>query len=79
MTEAIVWLIVWAVLAFVVAWAIIALLSIAGVGLAAATERVWPAPVLAVIGYLAGIGWFIFAAVHVGLQIASIVGIATAG
>lgn len=79
LTEAIVWGVLWFLFAFGGAWAIYAIAAFGGVGIAAATNKVWPAPVLIVLGWVAAIAWFIFAAVQVVLQIISVVQLASAG
>lgn len=79
MTEAILWLVLWLVFAFVGAWAIVALATLLFGAIAVGTDQVWIGVVGAVLAWLGGIAWFIFAAVQFALQIASIVGIATAG
>lgn len=79
MTEAIVWLVLWLIFAFVGAWLIVVALGLAGVGIAAAFEKVWPAPVAVFLGWVLAIAWFAFAAIQVILQIISIVQLASAG
>jgi hypothetical protein len=79
MTEAIVWGVLWLAFAFLGAWVIFAIAAFGGVALAAATERIWVAPLLSVLGWLGAAAWFVFAAVQVVLQIISIVQIAAAG
>ena len=78
MDAAIIWLVVWVVLAFAGAWLIVALLGLGGVGIAAATDWVWLAPVMMFLGYALAVVWFIFAAVQVVLQVVSVVQYATA-
>lgn len=73
MTEAIIWLVVWVILTGAGAWAAVALGTLIGVGIAAALDSMWPAPVFAFIGWLGGIAWFIFGAVQVVLQIVDVV------
>lgn len=78
MTEAIVWGVIWLVLTFGVAWLIYALLALGGVALAGATNRLWIAPIVVVLGFVGAVAWFIFGAVHTVLQIISIVQLVTA-
>lgn len=78
MTAAIVWLILWLVLAFVGAWLVIALTVVAGAAIAAAKDALWVAPVAVFLGWLLGIAWFVFAAVQFALQIGAVVELATA-
>lgn len=78
MTEAIVWGVLWLAFAFIGAWTVFAIAAFGGVGLAAATDKIWVAPVLSVIGWLGAAAWFVFSIVQVVLQIISVVQIATA-
>lgn len=73
MTAAVVWLVLWVVFAFAGAWALIGAGTLGGVGLAAASEKFWVAPLSAIIGWLLGISWFVFAAIQVILQIVDVV------
>lgn len=73
MTEAVVWLVVWLILAGAGTWLAVALFSVAGVGIAAATDLIWPAPVGVALGWIAGVAWLIFSAVHVVLQVIDVV------
>lgn len=79
MTEAIVWGVLWLAFAFLGAWGIFAVGGFGGVALAAVTDKVWIAPIGAVVGWLGAIAWFLFSAVQVILQIISVVQIASAG
>jgi hypothetical protein len=78
-TEAIIWLILWFIFAFVGAWVIYVLAFLAGTGIALLIDQVWPAPIGIGIGIIAGFAWFVFAAVQVALQIGNIVYLATGG
>lgn len=64
MDQAIIWAVVWGLLAFlssgIVAWAVIAVVGVMGI----AIDQDWLAIVGFVLGWLAGIGWFIFCVVH---------------
>lgn len=73
MTEAIVWLVLWAVFMFGGAWLIAALCMLSGVAVSAASEKVWPAPTLTGIGYLLAASWFIFGAVQVISQVIAVI------
>jgi len=78
LTEAIIWLVVWVVLMFGVAWAIGAVLGLGFAAIVAASEQFWIAPVGVLVTWLAVVGWVIFAAVQVILQVISVVQLATA-
>lgn len=77
-TEAVVWLVVWFILAGTGTWLAVALMSLIGVGIATASDKVWPAAVCAFLGWVLGVAWLIFAAVHVVLQVIDVVHLATA-
>ncbi|MFJ4173345.1 hypothetical protein [Microbacterium sp. NPDC089696] len=79
MTEAIVWGVIWLIVTFGLTWLIYALFALGLGALAIATEKLWIAPLGAVVGFLAAAAWFVFGAVQVVLQIISIVQIATGG
>ncbi|RBO73476.1 hypothetical protein [Microbacterium sp. H6] len=79
MTEAIVWGVIWLILTFGGAWLIYALFALGGVGLAAATDKLWIAPILVGIGIIGAIAWFVFGAVHTVLQIIDVIRLATGG
>lgn len=79
MTEAIIWGVIWLILTFGLAWLIYALVAFGGVALAAATEKIWIAPIFFALAVLGAIAWFIFGAVQTVHQIVSIVGFATGG
>lgn len=79
MTEAIVWGVLWLVFTPLGAWAAFAIGAFGGVALAAATDKVWIAPVLAVIGWLGAIAWGIFGVVHIVLQVIDVVQLAVSG
>lgn len=76
MTEAIIWLVLWALFAFIGAFAIYAIAGISGVALAAGTERFWTAPVVIGVGIIGALAWFAFAAVQSILNIATIIELA---
>ncbi|WP_156316510.1 hypothetical protein [Leucobacter japonicus] len=78
MIEAVVWLVVWFILAGAGTWLAVALFSLIGVGIAGAIDSVWPAAVFGFLGWVGGIAWLIFAAVHVVLQVIDVVQLVTA-
>lgn len=78
MTGAIIWLVVWAILAVAGMSMVIWLVSLIGIGLAALFDALWIAPVFMFIGWLGGVGWLIFAAVQVVLQAVDVFHLATA-
>lgn len=79
MTEAVVWLVLWALFAFVGWVAIYAALAGVGVLIAAATNSAAAAVIGVVLGWVLGAAWFIFAIVQTILQIISVVQLAAAG
>lgn len=76
MTEAVVWLVVWALFTFVGTGIVYLALLAVGVLIAALTNQEWFALVGVVIGWIAGAAWFIFAAVQTVLQIIAVVQLA---
>lgn len=76
--EAVIWLVVWVILAFAGVWLSVALFGLAGMALVAGTNAMWVAPVAVVVGWLVAVGWFIFAIIHAVLQVIDVVQLATA-
>lgn len=79
MTEAIVWGVLWLVFTPLGAWIAFAIGAFGGVALATLTDRIWIAPVLAVVGWLGASAWAIFGVVHVVLQVIDVFQLAVAG
>lgn len=79
MTEAVVWLVLWALFAFVGSPLIYLIGLGAGAGLAIVTDLPGWAVVGVIFGWLGGVAWFVFAAVQTVLQIISVVQLASGG
>lgn len=79
MTEAVVWLVLWALLVFLGSGIIYAAFAGIGILIAAGTGGAAAAVIGVVIGYVGAVAWFIFAAVQTVLQIISVVQLASAG
>lgn len=77
MEAAVLWLVLWGVFALVGPGIVCGAVALISIGIAEATDDVGWAFVGAVIGWLGGIGWFIFAAVQTVFQIISVANLAS--
>lgn len=77
MNDAILWLVLWAILTLAGTWAIYAVLGLLSLAAAAFFEKVWIAPLGGAIAFVLAAFWFVFAAVRTIQQIVSVVQIAS--
>lgn len=77
MSDAILWLVLWALFTSFGTWAIYAVLGLLSLAAAALFEKVWIAPVGGAFAFVVALSWFVFAAVHTVQQIVSVVQIAS--
>lgn len=73
MTAAVIWLVVWIVLAVVGTRLVLIGVGGAGTLIAATTDRLWLAGASLIAAWILAMGWFIFAAIQVILQVVSII------
>lgn len=79
MTEAVLWLVLWALFACVGSWLIYVVFTVGGIGLAAATEKMWIAGLGIVLACSLTAAWLVFAVVQTILQIIAVVQLVAAG
>lgn len=77
MTAAVIWLVVWIILAVVGSRLVLIGVGGGGAFVAAATDRLWLAGASLIAAWILAMGWFIFAAIQVILQVVSIIELLT--
>lgn len=77
MSDAIIWLVLWALATVIGTWAIYAFFGLLSVGLATFFNKVWLAPIGVALGFVLALSWFVFAAYNTIMQIVSVVQIAS--
>lgn len=77
MSDAILWLILWALATVIGTWATYAFFALLSVGVATFFNKVWMAPIGVAIGFVLALSWFVFSAYNTIMQIVSVVQIAS--